>query len=160
MSINQLAKKHGLAVARVAGEEDPYASLVNKAIGPPTLLKCIFAPPKVLVNDDEKLRDIVTKALSSAGIGCTKFGLFAAREVNNLSRVIGECVKPSPEFQPIYFDGSELLLVASNGVNINAELKRVFMSKRVRSAIEKSKVKTLVDKEVEEHTGVRKGEQQ
>ncbi len=123
------------------------------------MLKCIFAP-KALAHKDEKLQDIVTNALSSAGIGCFVVGMYAAREVNNFSRVVGEHIKPTPELQPIYFDSSEMLLVASNGVDINAELKRVLLSKRVRRAIEKSNVKTLVDRAIEEHIGVSKGEQQ
>ena len=64
MNVNQLAKKHGLAVARVAGEEDPYASLVKKTIGPPSVLKCIFAP-KALAHKDEKLQPPILNRMAN-----------------------------------------------------------------------------------------------
>jgi hypothetical protein len=152
MNINQLAEKHGLAIARVGGEEDPYASLVQKTIGPPRLLKYIFAPSAFSVADD-KLQEIVTKALSDVGISYVKTGNFASSEVYKLTRVIEDRVKPSPVFQQVMFDSSMMFLIANSGVDINAELKRVFLSKRVRAAIEKSKIKHLIDKEIEDQIG-------
>lgn len=148
MSVSQLAKKHGLAVARVAGEEDPYVSLVQKMIGPPRLLKHVFAPDRV-IDIDSRLQKVVTKALDSAGISYIKTGNHAAIEVNRLACVIGERVKSPPEFRSIMFGSSEMMLVANNGVDIGAALKRVFLSKRVRAAIKKSRINHLVNKEIE-----------
>lgn len=149
MSIKQLAKKHGLAIARVAGEEDPYASLVRKTIGPPRLLKLVFAPDTVMMSD-RKLQDVVTKALSDAGISCIKHGMYAAREVYDVVRAIEDRVSPSPAFQTIEFGSSRMLLIANSGVSINALLKTVFLSKRVRAAIDKSVIKSKVQKEIED----------
>lgn len=156
MSINQLAKKHGLAIARVAGEEDLYASLVRKTIGPPRLLKLVFAPAATRL--DEKLQDVVTKALSDAGISCIKHGMYAAREVYDVVRAIEDRVSPSPAFQTIEFGSSRMLLIANSGVNINALLKTVFLSKRVRAAIDKSIIKSEVQKEIEDQLGRNQGE--
>lgn len=148
MGVALVAAKHGLAIARVAGEEDPYASLVRKTIGPPRLLKLVFAPAATRL--DEKLQDVVTKALSDAGISCVKHGMYAAREVYEVVRAIEDRISPSPAFQMIEFGSSRMLLIANSGVSIRDLLKTVFLSKRVRAAIDKSIIKSEVQKEIED----------
>ena len=158
MSVLSIASKHSLAIARVAGEDDPYAGLVRKTIGPPRLLKLVFAPDSVMMLD-KKLQDVVTKALSDAGISCIKHGLYAAREVYEVVRAIEDRVSPSPAFQTIEFGSSRMLLIANSGVNINALLKTVFLSKRVRAAIDKSIIKSEVQKEIEDQLDRAPGDQ-
>lgn len=157
MGVALVAAKHGLAIARVASEEDPYAALVRKTIGPPRLLKLVFAPAATRL--DEKLQDVVTKALSDAGISCVKHGMYAGREVYEVVRAIEERVSPSPAFQTIEFGSSRMLLIANSGVSIRDLLKTVFLSKRVRTAIDKSIIKSEVQKEIEDQLGLGQGEQ-
>ena len=144
MSVNAVAAKHGLAVARVSTEADDYTRLIRSEVGCPWLLSIALSAMS------KRLRVVLEQVLLSNKIRIVRGSSSGIEMARNIFASLDELCANPPKRRLIEPPADrDFYVIADSSTDMDVAIRRSLSDQRFISELQESDIAEDVTEEIE-----------